>query len=105
VIKTEKRVMADSEQRHRLANLLEQVVEGKVQSAEALKQAEKWTDMPWEGNDVNVAFHALMHFHIDADIRAQDPEYDEDLRHSLRLHISKLRGYLNKQNKRSNLPD
>jgi hypothetical protein len=93
--------MANFEQRRRLADLLEQVVEGKLPVVDALKRAENWTDMPWEGNDVNAAFHSLMHFHIDGDIRAKAPEYDEDLRHSLRLHISKLRGYLDKQNNSS----
>lgn len=83
--------MADSEQRRRLADLLEQVVEGKLQAADALKRAEKWADMPWEGNDVDSAFSALMYFHIYADARAQDAEYHEDLKHGLRLYISKLR--------------
>lgn len=90
--------MANSEQRHRLADLLEQVVQGKLPAIDALKLAENWRDMPWEGTDVNAAFHSLMHFHIDADIRAKDSEYDEELRHGLRLQISKLRGYLDKQN-------
>jgi hypothetical protein len=66
--------MADSEQKRRLADLLEQVVDGKLQAADALKQAEKWSDMPWERRDVNVAWHTLMHFHIDTDIREKNPQ-------------------------------
>lgn len=57
-----------------MADLLEQVVDGKLQAADALKQAEKWSDMPWERRDVNVAWHTLMHFHIDTDIREKNPQ-------------------------------
>ena len=82
--------MAD-EQRRRLADLLEQVLNGTVHPIDALKQAEKWQDMPSNRNDVNVALNALMQFHIHRDVRSKDSEYDEDFRHSLRLHISELR--------------
>ena len=63
--------MSPSEQRNRLADLLEQVVDGKLNAGDALRVAESWTDMPWEQRDVNVAWHTLMHFNIDEDIRQQ----------------------------------
>jgi len=84
--------MVDSAQKRRLADLLEQVVDGKLEAADALKQAKNWSDIPWEKRDLSVALHALMHFHIDTDIRQKDPQYDEDMKHNLRLHISNLRG-------------
>ena len=83
--------MTASEHRLQLADLLEQVIEGKLQAFDALRQAEKWSDMPWEGNDVNAALNTLLHFHRATEIRAKKPEYDEDFRHCLRVHISQLR--------------
>jgi hypothetical protein len=38
-------IMAPSEQRSRLADLLERVVDGKLKAADALTVAESWTDM------------------------------------------------------------
>jgi hypothetical protein len=84
-------IMALSEQRNRLADLLELVVDGKLKAEDALTVAESWTDMPWEQRDVNVAWHTLMHFNIDEDIRQKDPEYESDLRQQLVHHISSLR--------------
>jgi hypothetical protein len=83
--------MSLSKQRNRLADLLEQVVDGKLNAGDALKVAESWTDMPWEQRDVNVAWHTLMHFNIDEDIRQKDPEYESGLRQQLVHHISRLR--------------
>ena len=50
------RIMSLSEQRNRLADLLEQVVDGKLKAGDALKASESWTDMPWEQRVVNVAW-------------------------------------------------
>jgi hypothetical protein len=84
-------LMALSEQRNRLADLLERVVDGKLKAGDALTVAESWTDMPWDQRDVNVAWHTLMHFNIDDDIRQKDPEYESRLREQLVHHISNLR--------------
>jgi len=83
--------MTDLEPSHRLADLLERVVDGKLEAIDALKQADKWADMPWERRDVNLAMHTLMRFHIDTDIRENNSDYDEDMKHSLLLHVSNLR--------------
>jgi hypothetical protein len=83
--------MSASEKRNRLADLLQQVIDGKVLPDAALKVAEAWTDMPWNDREVNVAWHTLAHFQIDEDIRKKDPEYDAGLKRQLLLHIAKLR--------------
>jgi len=83
--------MTFSEQKNRLADLLEQVVNGKLNAGDALKAADSWTDMPWDQREVNVAWHTLIHFNIDEDIRRKDSEYDAGLRQQLVRHISILR--------------
>jgi hypothetical protein len=83
--------MIDKEPRQRLADLIELVIEGELYSADALKQAEKWEDMPWERRDVNLALHTLMQFHIYENSREKYPDYDEGVRQRLRLYISNLR--------------
>jgi hypothetical protein len=84
--------MAGSEQKRQLADILEGVAQGKLEAINALKLAEECADLPWEKRDVNLAMHTLMKFYIDKDIRETDPDYDEDLKHSLLLHVSRLRG-------------
>jgi len=77
--------------RQRLAELLEAVIEGKLLPIEAMKEAELWEDLPWENRDVNMAMHALIHFFRSADLCKKHPEYDESLKHNLRLFVSSLR--------------
>jgi len=74
-----------------LAGLLDQVVEGKLPATDALKLVEQWSGFGSERRDVNAALLTLLHFHVHRDLRKRDPEYDEALKHSLRLHISTLR--------------
>jgi hypothetical protein len=83
--------MASREQRNRLADLLQQVVDGRTQPGVALKTAEAWTDMPWAEREINVAWHTLEHFQIDEDIRERDREYASNLRQELARHVAKLR--------------
>lgn len=83
--------MADSEQRNRFANLLEQVIDGKLTAADALKMAEAWHDVSWKERALNVAWHTLVHFNIDSDIREKNSEFDERMRKELRRHASILR--------------
>ena len=83
--------MSLSEQRNRLADLLEQVVEGRINAGEALKVAESWTDVPWKERELNDPWHTLVHFRIDEDIRQKDPNYEDGLRDQLKRHISILR--------------
>jgi hypothetical protein len=83
--------MSSPEQRNRLADLLQQVIDGKLLPEAALKVADMWADMPWKEREVNLAWHTLMHFQIDEDIRGRDRDYDAALRQQLHLHITKLR--------------
>ncbi len=83
--------MSSPEQRNKLADLLQQVVDGKLSPEAAIKLAETWTDMPWKDREVSVAWHTLVHFQIDGDIRERDPDYDAGLREQLLQHIAKLR--------------
>lgn len=83
--------MATSAQRTRLADLLQDVVEGRVAPQAALKTAEAWTDMPWKERELSAAWHVLAHFQIDEDIRQKDHNYDEGIRQQLNRQIGKLR--------------
>lgn len=83
--------MSSQEQLNRLADLLQRVVDGKLPPEAAIREAEAWTDIPWKEGELNVAWHTLMHFQIDKDLREEDPGYDKGLRHHLLLHIAKLR--------------
>jgi hypothetical protein len=83
--------LTPSELRNRLADLLQQVVDGKWNAGDALDTCESWTDAPWEEREVNDAWHTLMHFNIDQDIRLKDPNYDSSMRQALVKHIFILR--------------
>ena len=83
--------MTDSAYKFRLADLLERVAEGTLRPIDALREVEKWEDLPYWKREVAEALDILMRFHADADLRDKDPEYDEGMRHGLRLQISNLR--------------
>ena len=83
--------MYEEPPRQRLAKLLESVIEERMHPMNAMKEVERWNDLPWESHDVSVAVHALARFHLDGDLRQKYPEYDEDLKHNLRLLVSNLR--------------
>jgi hypothetical protein len=66
-----------SEQRERVASLIEAVAEGTISAAAAISQteSEQWKDFPWGEKLFQDAYHALWHFRSDEDIRARDAEY------------------------------
>jgi hypothetical protein len=83
--------MSWPEQLNRFVDLLRRVVDGSLLPDAALREAEAWTDVPWKDRKLKEAWHTLMHFQIDEDLREKDPEYDKGLRNQLPLHIAKLR--------------
>jgi hypothetical protein len=84
--------MSTAEQRLRLANLIVQVLNGEISSSDALKITEEWNDMPWKEKQRDAAWHMLVHFDIDQDIRAKDSEYDASIRAGLLKFASALKG-------------
>jgi len=83
--------VSSPQQRDKLADLLEQVVAGQLAAETALEVADSWADMPWKEPEIATAWHTLVHFQVDGDIRAREPEYDAGLRRQLLQHIAKLR--------------
>lgn len=71
------------EQRQRLAILIDKVLRGDVDPETAVKITQEWTDVPPGDKPMDRAWHTLLHFQIDADIRQKDREYDERLRQAL----------------------
>ena len=84
--------MSTQEQREKLAALLESVVAGRLPAGEALAETEKWADVPWKERLLNHAWHALVHYEHDADIRSRDPSYAQSQREGLRMWMKRLRG-------------
>jgi hypothetical protein len=78
------------QQRERLAGLLIELVNGNVTSAEALRRAETWNDLPWKEKLFEDIYHALKHYEIDADIRARDSAYADSQTAGLRRWAEKL---------------
>jgi hypothetical protein len=85
--------MSTPEQRSRLAELIQDVIDGRISPKSALELMETgtWDDMPWKDREINAAWHALVHFEIDEDIRQKEPGYDSALKDRLRLHVNKLK--------------
>ena len=75
--------MSTLEQRLRLANLIEDVVGGRISVEAAFKLTKDWNDIPWREKKIDVAWHTLKHFEIDEDIRARDERYDKGLKEGL----------------------
>ena len=83
--------MSSQEQRLRLADLIEDLVAGKASMADATRLMEEWFDFPWKERQINDAWHTLMHFEIDQDIRDRVPEYDSRMKKHLRGLTENLR--------------
>lgn len=54
--------MSSTEPRIRLADLIQQILEGKVTPEAALKTTAGWNDLPWKDKVVKNAWHTLKHF-------------------------------------------
>jgi hypothetical protein len=57
--------MSNHEQRLRLADLIDAVVDGKTSPEAAIQVMEKWVDIPWKERQIDLAWHTLKHFEID----------------------------------------
>ena len=84
--------MSTQEQRLRVRDLLLRVAHGETTADDAVRatEAQEWNDIPWEEREINNAWHTLVHFQIDSDIRARDSKYDAALRAQLLEHARKL---------------
>ena len=68
--------MSTEAERLRFAELLQEVDSGRRTSQQALSQARAWAgETPWADKILLDAYHFLMHFHEDSDIRAGNQKY------------------------------
>jgi hypothetical protein len=76
--------------RQRVAEIIERVLAGRLSASDALARAEAEA---WPADDrlISNAWHALMHYQADADIRERDDGYAEWQRQDLSAHVAKLR--------------
>ena len=52
--------MSTVEQRLRLANLIEQVLNGEISSGDALRFTREWSDFPWKEKQIDDAQHRII---------------------------------------------
>ena len=83
--------MLNLSHKRRLADLLEKVVEGSIDTAEALREVADWPDTATEHRGINLALTALVQAHKYREVCATNSEFDEDMKHRLRLEIVRLR--------------
>ncbi len=65
--------------------------EGRLLPGEAPAETERWIDVPWKERRLNHAWHALIHYHHDSDIRARDPSYARRQQEELLSWVRRLR--------------
>lgn len=93
-------LMLTQEQLLRLANLLEDLAQGRVPPQEGVAKLQQWKDIPWEEKKklpkklfkilVSV-WEQTYHFEIDQDVFAKDPRYAEACRQALLDLAQRLR--------------
>jgi hypothetical protein len=68
------------------------VADGSLSSRDALLDIEhrSWDKSVADNRVLNNAWHELVHFDTDEDIRVRDCGYDEAMRESLRKHAARL---------------
>ena len=83
--------MSTPEQRNRFADLLETVAQGRVTATAALSEAKKWKNVSWREPLLRDAWHALVHYDDDADIREKNPKYAQGQRNGMLVWAKRLR--------------
>ena len=84
--------LKNKEERARFAQLLEQVATELESSGSALQQLETWVNFPWHDELIADAYHQLVHFDSDADIREQSMKQDQMQKEWLLRWSRRLRG-------------
>jgi len=78
----------DSNKARLAVSLLEDVVNGRHSATDALAQ---WPDVTQGDSLLQLSWHDLSHFAVDADIRARDPKYAKYQRDLLTTRIREIR--------------
>lgn len=75
--------------RERLAGLIDRVLAGDLSTTDAVRATEMLPNT--DDADIDSAYHALIHFREDEDIRSADTSYAKRQRAWLAMHAQKLR--------------
>ena len=78
--------------REKLAGVIEAVLANEVSAAEAVEMATHFLTGHPHDAAINDAFHLLIHFREDEDIRSSEPAYAQRQRDALRRNVERLRG-------------
>lgn len=82
--------MTDSA-RHELASLIDAVLSGALTALQATRRAEKLAAGVWQTPNAQSAYHELIHYREDEDIRAGDEAYAHNQRERLKRFADLLR--------------
>jgi len=81
----------DKESKIRLARLIDSVIAGRIRAADAIEEMSGWSNGEDFDRAANDAYHQLIHFRDDEDIRARDAIYADEQVKGLERTVQRLR--------------